>query len=161
MFMSDEGDEPLVVTALLVKVHLKPKCQVFADCGLLGEGVSPQRVFRLPEAPFSLRIMMRPSRMGRPTGRLSVWNAIALSTSDELAKFLLSLRPAWQLFEVKYSLDDDDSLLQMKAVERGAEIVARARPARRRASDFAYPEELDVPRYVEKTRSPPNTDNFA
>jgi hypothetical protein len=134
----------VAVTALLVKAHMSPKCQIFAECGLVQEGGQPQRAFDLPGFPFTVRVMDRPSRSGRDAGPWSVWRALSLSTSDELATWMLSLRVGWRLFSLGYYLDDGDPLLQMVIAEQGPEVVAPPARAVRKPAIFEYLDAIDV-----------------
>ena len=96
--------EPLIVTALLVRPFFSPKAQVFADCAVVLASDSWQRATAMPDFPFDIKILERPSRLGRQEGPWCVWKAIALSTGSELASSLLYLRSHWQIVTLRYEL---------------------------------------------------------
>jgi len=122
--------------ALLVRERGRPKMQFWAPCGRGGDPHWP-----LQEPPFTLRLLVGPSRLvhdaserPEPAAELSV------CTSDDLAQALLALCPAtsWVLRAASHRLTGETDLLTLCVDSLGDAIpvVDGRPPAPRVASAF-------------------------
>lgn len=140
-----EGGRGISVFSLLVFCHGSPKMQVFAVCALEVVGEQAQRSFPLPAYPFKISLQDRVCRGVRePHGCRS----LALETSDELAKYLLTLgapAPDWKFFDMRYEMpSDDDGLLTMGVLGVEAEFTKPALVRVAKKVHYGIPEELFV-----------------
>jgi hypothetical protein len=135
-----EGTATMVV-ALLVIVKGSPKMQMFADCALMDASSVSPRAFVPRDPPFEIMILSRASRLAVPGVRGH--RSIAISTSDELAQYLLTVRPTWRLLPLTYEITDGPSLLRMTVFARGEEFEAR-QEIRRRTPASLLPHVLDL-----------------
>jgi len=134
----DDAGQMLVIQ-LLVTTCGKPKCQMFADCGLSIAGSHPLRFHPARPPPYRISVLDRVSRMGGPA------REIAISTSDEVAQYLLSLSSDWTLRPLEYDLPEGEDLLAM-VVRRHLDAFEKPVSAPRRSSKpkHVYPSVFDL-----------------
>ena len=110
--------------ALLVYTRMNPKMQLFMECGLVWPSGDTSRIYEPREPPFDLTILDRVSRSGLQRVGREVRRALAGCTSDELASFLLSQHPVWQLYPLEYKTSGGATLLKMRVLGKDAESTS-------------------------------------
>ena len=150
-FVGSDGVEDLnrvMVLELLVFAKLSPKMQFVCDCAVLrDDGSIEHRVAR--EAaddsfPFTAKILSRASRLSCTMEASPGIHGVSISTSDELALFLLSHKPHWQLVPLLHDIDVEGPDLLHMDVRGRSEVVAAPAASQRRTTMWKLPEEFDV-----------------
>ena len=112
------------------------------ECGLFDPAGGSLRFFPEQQFPFVVHILSKTPRVCSPDcGML----AISVLTSDEFAKSLLFRKPGWRLFPALYTMTGgpDGSLLHMRIVGVGDEIVKKPRRARPTRPTLIMPDILE------------------
>lgn len=144
----DLGQGMVMVFELLVLAKGSPKMQFFGDCGVVSEGF-PLRADRVVperwEFPLRVRILDRTARLSDAGEDAGECKSLSISTSDEVALFLLSQRPLWELVPVQYRIETAQrTLLDMSVFARG-EVFQPPVMRRKRASvSFDLPAVFDL-----------------
>ena len=143
---SGDGESTIIVIELLVLHRGSPKMQFWADCRL---STSELRPAQHPLAfPCDVEIMGRDARLAVPGGGR---RAIAISTSDEVGKYLLDLRGHWVMRLLTYDINTADPGLHKMTIKSEEEVglgcarAPRARPvaAHQLPAEFFMGDPLD------------------
>ena len=121
---------------------------VFCDCAVLrDDGSIEHRVAR--EAaddsfPFTAKILSRASRLSCTMEASPGIHGVSISTSDELALFLLSHKPHWQLVPLLHDIDVEGPDLLHMDIRGRSEVVEAPAASQRRTTMWKLPEEFDL-----------------
>jgi hypothetical protein len=141
---NEEDEGAIMVVSLLVLTRRSPKMQFFANC--VGAEDASRTLPYPPILPLNVEVADRLPRLSVP-GAIHNPRAVCISTSDELALYLLSLRSSWSLAPLKYDVPTATaSLLSMVISEVGDEFAARRVPvpARARKVESSMPMEFEL-----------------
>ncbi len=138
-------DDPICMFELLAIPKERPVMQFVVHCVVLSETLEPGPcVCAEPDYPFELRMVDRKWRLGSTAG--NQFTTLDIATSDELCKFLLSLKSDWTIFPIATAICvTRPTLIDMTAFGRGeAFLPERKTTARRKPVPFNLPKEFDV-----------------
>ena len=123
-----DGRAAIIVVELLVALRQQPgSIQFWADCC---SSNSHARALQHPLVyPEAVEIMARASRLALPSDRR---RAIAISTSDELGRFLQRLSGNWRMVRLEYNIDTEHRGLHKMIVTGEEELVIAAPRVRTR-----------------------------